>query len=285
MKILVGIPFLNNQKTLHLAIKSVLNQTYKNWDLILINDGSTDSSIEIAKYYANLDNRITIIDDGYNMGLIFRLNQIIDLSKVDLIARMDADDIMLPTRLEKQVNIFKINSNIDVVASAIFTIDQKNKPIGKRDLYPFSFKNINDILSKPFLVHPTILVKTSWYKKNKYDEQFLRAEDYELWGRTFNYTIFYRIEEPLLIYREGNVNINNYKLSMISVRKVLLKYKKSLGFYVFIKNYIYTYLKSFTYHLFGLLNIQFLLSSFRNRNLKPEEIDYLNNYIHKLKEL
>ncbi len=285
MNILIGIPFYNSEKTLHLAIKSVINQTYTNWQLILLNDGSTDSSVEIAKFYSKLDKRITLVDDGYNKGLVFRLNQIIEMSKFDLIARMDADDIMLPQRLEKQIKIFTNNSTVDIVATAIYTIDHNNKPIGKRDNFPINQTNINDIFSKPFIVHPTLLVKNSWYQNNKYNDQYLRAEDYELWCRSFNHTNFFRIEEPLLIYREGNVNIDNYRLSMISVRKVLLKYFNQLSFYDFTKYYILTHIKSFIYAFFGFFNIQFILSSHRNNNLKQDEIDFINTYIQQLDDL
>lgn len=285
MHITIGIPFFNNEKTLDLAIKSVINQTYKEWELLLINDGSTDSSIDIVNYYIKNDPRIKLINDGYNRGLVFRLNQIIEISNFELIARMDADDIMLPHRLEKQIEIFNLNKDIDIVASAVYTIDEKNLPIGKRDIKPISLNKPSDIFFKTILVHPTILVKKNWYKVNKYDDQFLRAEDFELWCRSFQKTKFYRIEEPLLLYREGNVNIKNYNKSMASVRKVLILNHHNLNSFKFLKGYISTYLKSVLYILFGQFKMQFLLTSIRNSSLTKDENQYIYNYIQVLQKL
>ena len=97
----IGLPFYNDRLTLELAIKSIFAQTYKNWELILVDDGSTDGSLNIAKKIT--DKRVRIISDEKNKGLIFRLNQIASLAKGKYLARMDADDLMQPTRIEKQV--------------------------------------------------------------------------------------------------------------------------------------------------------------------------------------
>ena len=99
----IGLPFFNNDKTLADAVKSILIQSYKDWELILIDDGSTDGSNDIAKKFASIDNRIKLVSDGQNRGLIYRLNQIIDLAKGEYIARMDSDDMMMPGKLAKQM--------------------------------------------------------------------------------------------------------------------------------------------------------------------------------------
>ncbi len=90
------------------AIKSVLAQTFQDWELILVDDGSTDRSLEIARSF--VDSQIRIISDGYNRRLPYRLNQIISEAKYDIIARMDADDLMAVDRLEKQIKVLNEKS-------------------------------------------------------------------------------------------------------------------------------------------------------------------------------
>ena len=98
----VGIPFYNAEKYLDYAIRSVLNQTYTNWKMTLIDDGSTDSSLALARKYTS-DTRVKVISDGRNKGLVYRLNELVKLSDCKYFVRMDADDIMHPQRLEKQL--------------------------------------------------------------------------------------------------------------------------------------------------------------------------------------
>ena len=121
--ITVAIPFYNAQNFLADSIESVLNQTYKEWQLILIDDGSKDKSLEIAKQYAQNDNRILVISDGDNKNLGSRLNQIAKLAKTRYLARMDADDIMHPQRLQRQFEILENNPNIDVLGTNAYVID------------------------------------------------------------------------------------------------------------------------------------------------------------------
>ena len=108
----IVIPFYNNETTLLDAVKSVFCQTYKNWELILLNDGSTDKSLEIANNIN--DNRVKVISDGVNRGLVYRLNQSPSLVNGQFIARMDGDDMMHPQRLEKQMNLFFLNPNLEI---------------------------------------------------------------------------------------------------------------------------------------------------------------------------
>jgi glycosyltransferase involved in cell wall biosynthesis len=286
MKLTIGIPFFNNERTLELAINSVISQTFKDWEMFLIDDGSTDNSLMIAQNFMNSDSRITLICDGMNKGLVYRLNQIIDLAKGDYIARMDGDDIMLPDRLEKQLTVFSDNPEIDVVASAVYTIDENDKVLGVRDISAIDLKNKGSILKKSLLVHPSILVKKDWYKFNKYDEEYIRAEDFELWCRTFSYTNFYRIKEPLLFYREGNISIKNYLTSMKTLRLIYKNYSKGLLSNIELAILILkTYLKGYLYRFAGIFSLQYLLTSRRNYSLTKDQINNLEKIILKLKEV
>ncbi|MFC6040249.1 glycosyltransferase family 2 protein [Paenisporosarcina macmurdoensis] len=225
-KITIGIPFYDNEKTLEIAIKSVLTQTYQNWELLLVNDGSKDKSIDIAKKFD--DPRIKLLNDGENKGLIYRLNEMIDITKTDYFFRMDSDDIMHPQRIEKQLNFLLENTSIDIVGSSAIIIDEDNQVYGSR------FVN-NDINNKRLtlyfgkFIHPTIAGKTDWFKKHKYDPLFYRSEDHELWVRTIEESNFYNIKEPLLFYRVPKViNINNYINSIKTNRKIYRKYEANI---------------------------------------------------------
>jgi glycosyltransferase involved in cell wall biosynthesis len=284
MKLTIGLPFYNNEKTLKIAIKSVLQQTLKSWELILINDGSTDGSLAIAEIMAANDSRIKLLSDGFNRGLVFRLNQIIDEAQGNYIARMDADDIMLPERLEKQVNFLISNPQIDIVATAAYTIDENDNPIGIRDTEPIVLNNGKDVFKKSILIHPSILVKKEWYKSNKYDKEFIRAEDFELWCRTFMATKFFRITEPLLLYREGNVSVKNYTLSMKTLRMIYRKhFRLILSDSELALALLNTHLKSFLYQFMGSFGLQHILTSRRNDSLSPAQIKYINSFISILK--
>lgn len=282
--ITIGLPFYNNENTLEKAIHSILMQTYSNWELILIDDGSIDTSKSIAIKAAKLEKRIRYISDGVNRGLVYRLNQITNMANGQYIARMDADDMMLPEKLVKQLLVFQQHSTIDIVATAAYTIDENDTPIGIRGTKNVEPIQKKDVLKNCLLIHPTILVKTEWYKSNNYDKDFLRAEDYELWCRTFNYTKFHRITEPLYLYREGNVSLRNYNLSMQTLRKVFKKYGKgTLSGYELNIAILNTHVKSFLYSFFGVFGVQYLLTAKRNISLTEQQKQFIENETSKIK--
>ncbi len=130
MKITIAIPVYNAELYLSQAIKSVLDQSYKEFKLIIINDGSSDNSMKIAREFN--DSRIKIIDDNLNKGLQYRLNQIIKLTDTPFLARMDADDIMHPERIKKQIEVFEEYPEIDVLGTNAYTIDGDNNVVGIR---------------------------------------------------------------------------------------------------------------------------------------------------------
>ena len=222
----VGIPFYNAEKYLNFAILSVLAQTYKNWELILIDDGSTDNSLEIAKKYSAIDSRIRVISDGKNKKLPYRLNQLIDESKYEYVARMDADDVMHPERLKRQLNFLEENQAYDLVSTGLVSIDNNNQVKGFRSvsqLYnDFSIAKI----SYP-IVHPSVMARKSWYSRNRYSEDFPRAEDFELWSRSSEKKDLKMAVLPdlLMFYREeGSLKINNIIDSYKDVSKIYTKY-------------------------------------------------------------
>lgn len=253
----IGIPFYNAEKYLQEAIVSVINQTYKNWNLILIDDGSTDRSLEIARRFAN--ENISIISDGENKGLVCRLNQIVELANGSYYARMDADDIMHFKRIEKQIVFLQNNPLIDVIGSSYYAIDQNSNIVGfrKGNSQP---QNVTDILKNGCFAHPSVMGKTEWFKNNKYDQDWERMEDLELWLRTFSNSQFRNLDEPLLFYRVFGVPVlKKYiksNLGIINLLKKREKYSISLldsiyfTLFFFVKIIIYTLLD-----LFGKVHI------------------------------
>lgn len=192
----VGIPFFNAEKFLSKAIESVISQSYDNWELLLLDDGSNDGSLEIAERFEQKDNRIKVFSDGKNKGLGARLNELAALSNGEYIARMDADDIMHPIRLETQVQILKDNPNIDVLGTNAYVIDENNLVFGMR------YRENSGLIKVEHFIHPTIMGKKQWFLDNPYDEKAIRIEDAELWYRTKSFSNFMMTNDPLLFYRE-----------------------------------------------------------------------------------
>ncbi|WP_168525937.1 glycosyltransferase [Acinetobacter sp. A3] len=217
MLLSVGISLFNAQLYLSNTIVSILNQSYQNWELILIDDGSTDGSLSIANYYASQDERIRVISDGVNRKLPYRLNQLIKESDGDFIVRMDADDIMHPERLERQLDFLKKNTQFDLVSTGLISINNNNQVKGYRKVDKLYSDFGMPKLSYP-IVHPSVMARKSWYERNCYSEKFPRAEDFELWTRSIVNNDFKMAVMPelLLYYREeGNLSldklVNSYK--------------------------------------------------------------------------
>lgn len=224
----IGIPFFNNKNTLADAIRSVFSQTYENWELILIDDGSTDGSAEFAGRIT--DSRVTVLSDGKNLKLSTRLNEIARLAKGKLIARMDADDIMHPDRIENQVNYFEMHPETDVTGTSAYIISDQGQILGKREGMYSNIQASSVIQQVPY-IHPTVMGRTKWFRENPYNEGdwIHRAQDKELWIRTFCNTCHGYINKPLLYYREiGNFNIRKYLMSKITNCRILKNYGPSL---------------------------------------------------------
>ncbi len=269
----IGISFYNCEKHLDFAISSVLNQTYSNWELILINDGSKDNSLEIARSYD--DSRIKIFSDGRNMGLSFRLNQLVDLASGEYFARMDADDIMHFDRLKIQVKYLEENLEIDVLGSYAYTIDNNNKIYGMMKINKKP-KLIEDVFNNKCFIHPTIIAKTNWFKLNKYNNEINRMEDAELWSRTILKSKFHNIEIPLLFYRQAGVPyLSKYLLSQKSTRRLINIH--FIGLFKF-KLILINYAKCLFFLMISIFKLQNFYFKKRFNNLL--NIDISKNQIH-----
>lgn len=210
----IGIPVYNSESYLADAIRSVLAQTYPYWELILVDDGSTDSSLQIAQEFAAKDNRIRVISDGLNKKLPARLNQIIREAKYNYIARMDSDDLIHTERLEKQINFLKNNKQFDLVSTGILSVKNDLSLVGYRGSKPNKKVSLSDaILGTTGIIHASILARKEWCIRNLYNEYNKLAEDYELWlnAHLKNDLKVGFIEDALYFYREDQ-NIKLDKL-------------------------------------------------------------------------
>jgi len=219
----IGIPFYNSEAYLDFAIRSVLNQTYTHWQLFLLDDGSHDSSLSIAKKYQS-DPRVTVVSDGLNKGLPARLNELSLLAEGKYYARMDADDIMFPNRIETQVKFLEENPNLDVLGCCAISIDTQNNIVGKRNCQKKNGFSKYEIIQNGCFIHPSVMGKRSWFVKNTYNIEYRRSQDLELWMRTVDSSDFHVLDEPMIFYRE--VGVPTFKKYYQSVRVVLSIYNK-----------------------------------------------------------
>lgn len=221
----VGIPFLNPGPWLAQAVRSIFAQTFKDWELILVNDGSTDESLEIVRKVR--DPRVRIVDDGQSLGLPQRLNQIIELAKGKYIARMDADDLAHPERLEKQVAFLEREAKYDAVFTGVYLLDVRGKVLGVRKGCD---PTIVEILGRGGYVHSTMMARTEWFRKHPYAVEYPRAEDRELFARAvLNGARFAVMPEPLYFYRwYGNMKPKAMLQGYKSERQIIARYGPQL---------------------------------------------------------
>ncbi|WP_084784943.1 glycosyltransferase family 2 protein [Calidithermus timidus] len=222
----IGIPFFNPGHALVDAVRSVFAQSFQDWELILMDDGSTDGSLELARRIQ--DPRVHVVSDGKNLGLVARLNQITQLASGTYLARMDADDLMHPERIAKQYNFLKSNTQVDVIDTGAFILNKEGYPVGLRGTSP-GLPTPLALLKWGGFLHPSIMTRREWLLSHQYDPAYPRAEDRELWARTFKSSKFAHLQEALFFYRlVGNVRPRLYLTSYSSERKVLLKHGPNL---------------------------------------------------------
>lgn len=231
MSVSIGIPFYNAEKFLIDSIKSVFAQSYSDWELILLDDGSTDHSLEIARSIK--DKRIRVLSDGLNRKLPYRLNQITREAKYEIIARMDADDLMSPFRIEKQLAILENNPNIDLVTTGLCSLSKDLSPIGIRTSSSKTLITGKRLLmGQAPIVHASILGNRSWFQRNLYDETEVLTEDYEIWLRAFskNDLKIYVLDQPLYYYREEGTVTKSKALTAYKNQRRLMRASYRVGF-------------------------------------------------------
>ena len=200
----------NGEAYLEECIRSILRQTYTDFEFIIIDDGSTDKSLNIIKKYANEDQRV-IVSSRPNKGLIASLNEAAALASGDLLARMDADDVSYPNRFEEQVNAFEKNESLIALGTYAREINAKGTDIGKLLPSPVGKEAIRNATAdgQTLVIHPTLMMKSSAFNAiGGYRANFKHAEDKDLLYRMVDMGEIDNLPLALLQYRVHGDNIS-----------------------------------------------------------------------------
>jgi glycosyltransferase involved in cell wall biosynthesis len=199
----IGLPAFNAEKTLAVAIRSILNQTYDNWELLLMQDGSSDRTLEVARSFS--DPRISVFTDQSHKGLVPCLNQAVALSRGEYFARMDADDVVYPERLERQTKYLEQHPEVDLLGCGMLVFKGNGVAVGSRRA-PQTHEEICQRPSDGFYIgHPTWMGRTSWFRGHPYDAKAVRAEDQVLLLTSYSTSCFACLPEILCGYRENQL--------------------------------------------------------------------------------
>lgn len=204
----VILPAYNAQNTIGETIQSIITQTYRDWELIVINDGSTDDTRGVVMSFK--DNRIRYIENDGNKKLIYTLNRGIELASGEYIARMDADDICHPNRFEKQVKYMESHPDVIVCGTQINYFGTKSSNYRKL-VFPTKDKHLKEMLAmSTCFAHPTVMIRKSALIESgyRYDLDYMNAEDYSLWIDLMNYGKFGNLPDHLLNYRVSDTQVS-----------------------------------------------------------------------------
>ena len=177
----IVMPVRNVQGTLDPAVRSIVAQTWKAWELVVLDDGSTDGTVQRLQAWADLDDRIRPFVDGRSLGISARLNEGVRYSRAPIIARMDGDDICYPHRLETQLAFLRENPEVDVVGAGSMVFMSDGTPRGPRSR-PGGHEELtaHPLLNGIPLTHPTWMGRRSWFLRFPYDPRARGCEDREV---------------------------------------------------------------------------------------------------------
>lgn len=214
----VLLPVRNGERTIVSAARSILEQTFENFELVVLDDGSTDRTAALVR---GLDDpRVRLISDGRQLGLTARLNQGVDLARGRYLARMDGDDLSFPDRLKRQLEFLETHPDIDLVGCRAAVFRNDGSIVG---FLPFR-QTHEAICAHPWrsipLPHPTWMGRSAWFRKHRYlVPEVRRAEDQELLLRSCLESRFACLDETLLAYRQGAYSV----ASTLVARRHLLR--------------------------------------------------------------
>jgi len=227
-KISIVMAAYNEERDIGRALESILAQTFTDWELIVVDDGSTDTTVNIIQSYAESDARIRLVCNETNLELSASLNKGIELARADMIARADADDINLPERLSKQYEYLRAHDEIDVLGTGAYLLDESGKRTNAFS-HPLTHAELQGL---PFLkiqfFHPSVMIRRRFFDAaGLYDPQYPNAEDKEIWLRGLSVGCCYaNLPEPLIEYStDGFVkswrSIMKHAFSLVRIAKNL----------------------------------------------------------------
>lgn len=217
----VLFPVYNTEKYLEESLFSLLTQTHKNIEVIAVNDGSSDNSLQLLNEIAAKDNRVRVIDQN-NKGLVKTLNYAASIAKGQYIARMDSDDLSLPHRFEEQIKVLEANPEVILVAGTFEVIDDDGEFI-YREIVPAEDDDIKRAMyARNPIAHGSVMFrKDAFNKVGGYSEHCGPTEDYELWSRMASHGKFAGIEGTVFRWRVNPKGITRTKEAL--VEKHMLK--------------------------------------------------------------
>jgi len=218
----IGLVVRNAERTLRLAVRSIVAQTYPNWELLVADDGSRDGTTEILHGFR--DKRIQIIRHTQSSGLAARLNELTELSRGKYFARMDGDDFAFSDRLAKQVGFLEKHAEVDLLGCGTINFEAQGRIVGKSRVSATH----EEICRQPWrgfpLYHPTWMGRRDWFRENKYEPRLRRAQDFELLLRTYSHSRFHCLEEALLGYRVEQLTLGRQFRSRKNVFRILVRH-------------------------------------------------------------
>jgi glycosyltransferase involved in cell wall biosynthesis len=284
----VLMPVYNAGNYLKESIESILNQSYSNFEFIIVDDGSTDESPSIIELYKLNDSRIKFYKNESNIGVAKTRNRLVSIASYDIIAWMDADDISSNNRLEEEINIIINDSSIDLVCSQINLMNDDGIIFRSQLRQNYSlYYDLNFFCSIP---NPTVLCKKSvLIEANGYSLEYSTAEDFELWSRIYLTSKVFRVEKPLLNYRLSQTSISNVvhkNTGTINTQKIV---KRNLG--VFLPKIIVSDFKLILLQeqfksinkisLKEIISYFYLLNQFNKKFLKYKSPNNNNEYLNR----
>lgn len=223
------------------AVQSVLNQSYKNLEILLIDDGSSDNTRSLIADYASRDSRIVPVYNEHNLGLIRTLNKGVKMASGEYVARMDADDISSDNRIERMIEVLNENPAVDVISAGYYSMSAD----GKRSVRVFpKANNTLPLLFVSFFCtpvnHPCMMARSVVMKANPFDEQYIHSEDYEIFSRLLLLGSGFRnLDEPLYYLRRNPHSVSNKferiqiaNHTRISIRNIEQYFGKSFDYFI-----------------------------------------------------
>ena len=279
----VIIPCYNEEDYILGSINSILSQEYKNIEIIVVDDNSTDTTVKKINSLNN--NQINLIKKAHNKGVVDSLNLGINQAKGKYIARMDADDISLPSRISKQVQLMELNKQMVVCGTGHYFMNYRDDDY--REVIPLANDNA---IKKQMSMYSPINAGTAMYRAEVirsvglFSIEDTKAEGFSMLTKLKNIGVFGNVCEPLYVYylrggrsnrsaSDGFVGRNKAMVDMVSRMSMGSKFKSK----------IFSYIWRF-YHLLPRFLISFLrpyVSKKKHRNLSKKEIYFLNSLLKK----
>src|SRR5258708_459981 len=224
----IGLPVYNDARHLPGLLSCLLAQSFTDWELIVVDDGSTDKSLET--FSAVADPRIRLLRDGRHLGLAARLNQIAGAARGRFVARMDANDLIHPARFGKQVEQLLRHPELDGVGCSLLVIDERMQLCGMRILPTGHERICAAALQGIRLAHATFTTRREWLLQHPYNEANHCCEDAELWWGSYAGSRFANLPDPLYVYREfESYSLSKYLRAKLAIARLQWKQRRTFG--------------------------------------------------------